>query len=332
MTNRHGLARERMVSGRYAGISESLRLILREVHDRSHDQPAERPGDRDRAVLQALDHYRYLDTRQLRWLFFVSDRKAQAGIRRLTGWGLIRSWRAMLQPGRISRPTVHLLSTRGARWLAQHRSEDPRPLVYRATNAAARTRHLIHDLEANGFFVSLAAASRDRVDEGLYHWLGPSTCRLVSMRERVPPSDGWGRYLVADGELRVYLEWDRGTEHPGRLGTMAASYVRYFAGRQDADRRHVLFVLPTGAREREVQRVLGRTLKGVGNCCRVWTASADALRTDGALGSVWLEAGAAGARRSLNELPAAARPELDVANCIGKPKWWERRPAGGEGA
>ncbi len=315
----------------YAGISESLRLILREAQVGSHHSLINGLSRRDHSVLLVLDQYRYLDTHQLCSLFFTSDRKSRSGLQRLADCGLVRSWRAMLQPGRISRPTVHLLSTRGARTLAQHRGEDPRPFVARASNAAARTRTLVHDLEANGFFVSLAAASRCRADEGLYHWLGPSTCRLVSKRERVPPSDGWGRYLVADGELRVYLEWDRGTEHPARLATMAAAYARYFAGRQDADRRHVVFVLPTDAREREVQSLLGRTIESGGDSCRVWTASADALRAEGALGSIWLEVGSAEARRSLSDLPASARPELAVANCIGKPKWWERRLGGGEG-
>jgi hypothetical protein len=283
-------------------------------------------------VLLALDQYRYVDTRQLRWLFFTSDRKSRARLQQLADWGLVRRWRAMLQPGRISRPTVHLLSPAGAREVARHRDKHPRPFVDRATHAAARTRNLIHDLDANGFFVSLAAASRDRADEGLYHWLGPTACRLVSMRERIPPSDGWGRYVVADGELRIYLEWDRGTEHADRLGAMAASYARYFAGRRDAERRHVLFVVPTDAREREIQRAFGRAVGGADSTCRLWTTSVGALGAEGALGSVWLEAGHTGTRRPLNELPASARPDLAVANCIGKPRWWERRPAGGEGA
>jgi Replication-relaxation len=326
------LAPERLVPGRYAQIDGSARLVLREVRPSSSARSAVRLGPRDIALAQALDQYRYLDTRQVRWLFFSTERKARAGLQQLAGRGTIRSWRATLQPGRVNRPTVHLLTPAGARELARRRGEDSRPAVKRASHAAERIWNLVHDLDANGFFVSLAAASRDRGDEGLYHWLGPTACRLVSKRERVPPSDGWGRYLVADGELRIYLEWDRGTEHADRLGAMAAAYTSYFAGRRDADRRHVLVVVPTDAREREIQRVLGRALGGADSTCRVWTTSVDALRAEGALGSVWLEAGHTRTRRRLNELPASARPELAIANCIGKPTWWERRPAGGEGA
>ncbi len=329
--NEYGLEVERLVPGRYAEIDGSIRLVLREVRAASR-RPGQPLDPRQLAILQALDQYRYLDTRQLGELFFTSERTSRAVLQRLTAGGLIRSWRATLQPGRIRRPTVHLLTPAGARELAGHRGDDARPATKRAVHAAERTRHLVHDLEANGFFVSLAAASRDRVDEGLYHWLGPFTCRAVSRRERVPPSDGWGRYLLANGELRLYLEWDRGTEHPDRLGMVAASYARYFAGRHDADRRHVLFALPTVAREREIQSVLARTLVPADHTCRMWTATADALGTDGPLGSVWREACGSGARRSLNEMPGSARPALGVGDCIGKPSWWERRPAGGEGA
>jgi hypothetical protein len=287
---------------------------------------------RDLSLLQALDQYRYLDTRQLGVLFFSTDRRAQARLQQLSGLGLVRRWRATYQPGRLNRPTVHLLTAAGARELARRRGADPRPFVNRATHAAMRIGHLIHDLDANGFFVLLAAASRERDSEGLYHWLGPAACRLVSKRQRVPPSDGWGRYVTADGELRIYLEWDRGTERVERLGTTAATYARYFVGRRDADRRHVLFVLPNEARERETQRVLARALARAETGCRVWTANAESLGSDGPLGRVWLQAGASAPRGPLNEMPASARPDLRAADCIGKPTWWERRPGGGEGA
>ena len=37
-------------------------------------------------------------------------------------------------------------------------------------------------------------------------------------------------------------------------------------------------------------------------------------------------------RYSLAELASRSAPPLDVAACIGKPEWWNRRPGGGEGA
>jgi hypothetical protein len=64
-----------------------------------------------------------------------------------------------------------------------------------------------HDVEANGFFVDLALASRDLFDQGLYHLIGEAAMRIAfrngtrrsRLGEGAPASDGWGRFLTPSG-------------------------------------------------------------------------------------------------------------------------------------
>ena len=190
-----------------------------------------------------------------------------------------------------------------------------------------------HDVEANGFFVRLAAAGRDSNDSGLYHWLGEAACRAASDRDGSPPSDGWGRYLFPHHEALFDLEWDRGTEHARRIRIKAESYLRYFRGRVGADRHHVLFVVPTPAREDELYDLINSHLPRAVNICRFWIATDEALRISGVLAPVWRQVdGSADRRYALKDMPGLPRKNHPASDCIGKPRWWERRPGGGEGA
>ena len=123
---------------------------------------------RDVAILTALDQYRYLDRQQLEELFFQGPRSSQLRLRFLAQSGLLVSWRVRRQPGRIPRPSVFLLSSRGARVLAQLSGASPDPFVKRAEHARNRAFHVLHDIEANAFFVALTAASRSLRHQGLY--------------------------------------------------------------------------------------------------------------------------------------------------------------------
>src|SRR3989442_376262 len=89
---------------------------------------------------------------------------------------LLNSKPALAQPGRIPRPSIFLLSWRGARVLAQLAGASPDPFVKRAEHARNRAFHVLHDIEANAFFVALAAASRSLRHQGLYHWVGERGC------------------------------------------------------------------------------------------------------------------------------------------------------------
>src|ERR1700731_2450851 len=250
---------------------------------------------RDIAILMALDQYRYLDRQQLEELFFQGPRSSQLRLRFLAQSGLLVSWRVRRQPGRIPRPSVFLLSSRGARVLAQLSGASPDPFVKRAEHARNRAFHVLHDIEANAFFVALTAASRNLRHQGLYHWVGERGCwrAYAEAHELGPIPDGWGRYLLPEGEVIFFLEWDRGTLQRARLRMKVSHYRNYFRGRRRATATHVLYVVPTQAREEQVRTEIGRALFRVGSdCCRFWTTTVERLHRDGPLGQIWWAAGA----------------------------------------
>ena len=327
-TNTDGPLPVRFVPGQSPQIPGAQQLVL---------HPSRPPATgravlltrRDLALLAALDAYRYLDTQQLARLFFAGEHRTWTRLRELAALGLTSCWLARVHPGRAQRPAVHLLTPAGARELAREFGRDPRPAVTRARHARTRTQQLVHDLGANGFFSGLALASRTRADQGLYHWLGQAACRDVGRRTGTPPADGWGRYLLPDREIHFFLEWDRGTEHPHRLEATASRYLRYFDGRVEAERRHVLFVVPTAEREGEVQRVLGSLVRRVDQC-RFATATTDHVAAASTLGPIWEVVGSQD-RVSFDLMPGVQRSTRRADDSIGKPDWWERRPAGGEG-
>jgi hypothetical protein len=217
--------------------------------------------------------------------------------------------------------------------------------------------NVTHDLEANGFFVSLAVASRDLPGQGLYHWVGEATMR-VQYRERrgrmrrgeaAPASDGWGLYLAPFGEVLFDLEWDRGTESLRRLELKVRSYIDYFKDRRNAELHHVLFVLPHLAREKPVLERIREAFPSFAlSCCRFWVTNRPLLEGAGPLGRIWLytmppnepvssrddswHAPAAGRRLSLAELPSRPHEPRDAEACIGKASWWNLRAGGAEGA
>ncbi len=312
---------------------------------------------RDLTILISLAAYRYLNLHQLERLFFPSSRSAQIRLKQLKDQGLIQRWKVIEPPGITRRPSVFLLSPRGARVLAASRSEDPKSLVRQARLAELQCLNVTHDLQANGFFVELAMASRDIPDQGLYHWVGEAAIRSAvrsgqprSRRgEAAPASDGWGRYLTPSGEVIFELEWDRGTESLQRLQQKIRSYIGYFKNRRNAELHHVLFVLPHLAREGAVLRRIQTEFPTFAlNCCRFWVTNRQLLEKAGPLARIWLyvpplkepvasrednwQVPPSGERLRLAELPSIGRQPRDIHACIAKPGWWHHRPAGAEGA
>ena len=312
---------------------------------------------RDLAILMCLEAYRYLNLHQLEMLFFPSSRSAQIRLKQLKDFGLLQRWKVIEPPGITRRPSVFLLSPRGARVLAASRSEDPTSLVRQARMAELHCLNVTHDLEANGFFVDLALASRDLPDQGLYHWVGEAAMRIAfrngkrrsRLGEGAPASDGWGRFLTSSGEVIFELEWDRGTESLQRLELKIRSYIGYFKNRRNAELHHVLFVLPHLAREKAVVGRISEEYPSFSlSCCRFWVTNRPLLETEGPLARIWLyarpskepiddrgvswRATASGRRLRLAELPAMQRQPRDILACVGRPGWWHLRPGGAQGA
>jgi Replication-relaxation len=290
---------------------------------------------RDVAILTVLHQYRYLDRAQVQALFFAGRRQSQGRVRWLMDQHLIHRWLSLQPPGWHRRDSVLMLSGRGARVLAACQGIDARPMVRQSKHAEEHSFHITHDLETNGFFVGLAATSRELPGQGLYHWVGQEACRRLYRERggRLTP-DGWGRYLTPTGEIVFLLEWDRGSESPKRLGLKVTGYIRHFLRRRDAELNPILFVAPGPAREDVIRRVIAQHLPpGSRRICGFWTTDVDRLRVLGPLGPIWQAVEARGAARvALIQFPARPRSARRVEDCIGKPGSWERRPGGGEGA
>ena len=310
-----------------------IRILELNLQDNARSTGDAEPTTRDLAILQELDSHRYLDRNQIQALFFPGPRSCQYRLRSMLDQGLARAWRAATRPGRICRASVYLLSRRGAAVLAESRDEDPRPCLKRAEHALERNFHLIHQLEANQFFVGLAAATRESNDLGLYHWVGEHeiAASYAEGEERGPTPDGWGRLLTADGELLLHLEWDRGTEQPRRLRAKLLAYVNYFADRPHASANQVLLVAPTEARELQIRRLLQAAVDPDRDCCRFRTTTTELLGSAGPLEAIWSDHAHSG-RLALASVAGLSRSPRRVEHCIGKPDWWLHRPGGGAGA
>ena len=301
---------------------------------------------RELCILAMLSEHRYLTTDQLRELFFPgrTERAAQKHLRWMAAeMGLVARWQQVepviggLTPtprigGWRWRPSVYLLTERGATVLAHSRGVEAGPLTRRAFFAAEHVYRLEHDLETNAFWVDLAAASRELADQGLYHWVGDDAMHRTFQEQGADLApDGWGRYLTASTEVLFLLEWDRGTEAAQRISRKARGYLDHYAGRS-SEHNHLVLVAPTPTREASVRNAIARELRGV-RPVRFWTTTTGLLQQLGPLGDVWAEVGVPDRPRSpLAVLPGLGRSGRRVEDCIGKPAWWERRPGGGDSA
>jgi len=319
-------------------LSASSTRTIRTVELQLADSPSRSTSDytptpRDMAMLTALDSYRYLDRGQLQALFFSGSRSCQYRLRWLVGHGLVRTWRVVMRPGRVCRFSIYLLSRRGAVALAEWLDEDPRPYLRRAEHALERRFHLVHQLEANQFFVELAFAARELPGHGLYHWVGEHGVQdaYAEGDERGPIPDGWGRLLTPDREVLIHLEWDRGTEQPRRLRAKLHAYTSYFSDRAGASANQVLFVAPTEQRERRIGGLLPDHVDADRETCRLWTTTTAFIAAAGPLGAVWASDGS-GRRVSVLDMAGLPRSDRHVEDAVGKPAWWLRRPGGGGGS
>ena len=339
-------------------------IILRDLHKHSSSLLTQEETShllrsltqRDVAILQALHDYRYLNTLQIQQLFFHGIRSAQMRLQFLSDHGLTYRWSMIDPPGLTRRPSMLLLTPRGGRLLAEFRGHSPWSYIRRAKDARDHCWHLTHDLEANGFFIDLALASRMQVDQGLLLWIGEESSRssrrtwAKEHRRPIATPDGEGLYLSCDRTIAFDLEWDRGTESIGRLRSKLRTYVRFYEDTKGADREHVLFVLHRTSREELFHRLARELFLTGRHCCRFWTTTVDRLDQVGPLGPLWAAVGGPDSgkegdeeldepkpvdlnrlrRRRLTDLPARETSERTIADCIGRGNWWERRPGGGE--
>ena len=333
-------------------------IILRDLPPQADARPSQAQlsklhrslTQRDLVMFQFLHDYRYLNTLQVTELFFPSLRSCQIRLHHLKSLGLIYVWKVIETPGVKRRHSLCLISARGARVLADWHGDDPRAYIERSHDARDHCWHALHDLEANQFFVSLVSRSRQLEGEGLLLWHGEEQVR-AERREMArqnkwpsPTPDGCGVYIANGGRILFDLEWDRATESMDRLRQKIASYVGYFEHFRNAEKHHVLFVVPTDDREDKLVYAIwqGRPHYGSDRCCSFWTTTSDRLRWWGPLGAIWLKVKnraseppplsvtKLGRRIPFKQLPPMQPNERAIADCIGKLFWWERRPGGGQ--
>jgi hypothetical protein len=339
-------------------------IILRNLHKHSSSLLTQEETShllrsltqRDVAILQALHDYRYLNTLQIQQLFFHGIRSTQMRLQFLSNHGLIYRWSMIDPPGLTRRPSLLLLTPRGGRLLAEFRGHSPWSYIRRANDARDHCWHVTHDLEANGFFIDLAVASRLSIDQGLLLWIGEESSRssrrgwAKDHRRPIATPDGEGLYLSRDRAIAFDLEWDRGTESIARLRSKLRTYVGFYEDTKGADREHVLFVLHRTSREELFHRLARELFLTGRHCCRFWTTTVERIDHAGPLDPLWapVEGPDAGEdddeglvepqpidlkrlrRRRLTDLPARRTSERTIADCIGRSSWWVRRPGGGE--
>jgi hypothetical protein len=297
--------RTRKESPNKAGLSLLLThpIILRDLPPHADARPSQAEltrlhrtlTQRDLVILQSLYDYRYLNTLQVKELFFPSLRSCQMRLKYLKELGLIYSWKVIETPGVKRRHSMLLISARGARVLADWHGDDQRAYLERSHAVRDHSWHAVHDLEANLVFVALAMQSRQRRAEGLLHWYSEEHVRAERgemARENkwpLPTPDGSGVYLKPEGRILFDLEWDRATESLARLRQKLNAYVGYYKHFSNARQHHVLFVVPSDDREDNVHYTIWqrRPHYTSDNCCSFWTTTAYRLRWWGPLGAIW---------------------------------------------
>lgn len=206
-------------------------------------RPAALLTQRDRAILERLAEHEPLTTTELRLLFFIGARTCRARLKLLADNQLLsRVYPARTSRGGTSEP-LYFLSPQARRLLGAPARRTP----------GLSIPDLEHRCAVSRFFIALVERSLDRDGEGLYSWLGERRAE-AALAGAVRP-DGYGRYLLADGELTFYLELDRATEPTKRIADKLAAYRRALANDPHLRLCNILLVVPGRRRIASLDRV-----------------------------------------------------------------------------
>jgi hypothetical protein len=186
---------------------------------------------RDRAILDRLQEHEPLTTSELRLLFFTGIRTCRARLKLLEDARLLcRVYPARSSRGGKSEPLW---------FLAPHGRQTIGAPVRRTPGLSIPD--LEHRRAVARFFRALVERSLTRDNEGLYTWYGETRAAAGVGGGPLRP-DGYGRYLLPDGELTFYLELDRGTEPARRVAGKLAAYQRALANDPEPRYANVLLV------------------------------------------------------------------------------------------
>jgi hypothetical protein len=186
---------------------------------------------RDRAILDRLQEHEPLTTSELCLLFFTGIRTCRARLKLLEDARLLcRVYPARSSRGGKSEP-LWFLTPHGRHTIGAPTRRAP----------GLSIPDLEHRRAVARFFLALVEHSLTRNDEGLYTWYGETRAAAGVGGGPLRP-DGYGRYLLPDGELTFYLELDRGTEPARRVAGKLAAYQRALANDREPRYANVLLV------------------------------------------------------------------------------------------
>jgi hypothetical protein len=247
---------------------------------------------RDRELLDRLAQHEPLSTSELCLLFFTGARSCRGRLLKLEQQKLL----ARVYPSREWRggatEALWFLSPHGRQMIGASARRPP----------GLSIPDLEHRRAAAGFFLDLVRGSLDTQGEGLYRWLGEQQAQHGTGPTVRP--DGYGRYLLPDGEITFYLEIDRGTETTKRVKDKLAAYQRALAADRNRDRGNILLVC-------ESRRRLG-SLARCAPAGPPWVWGTSDQRRYRLLPACDQE-------RGFRELPAWPRqPKHQIADCLGR--------------
>ncbi|GAA1105240.1 replication-relaxation family protein [Nocardiopsis composta] len=209
--------------------------------------------DRDRAVIASLGDHRVMTTHHLAALHF-HDVASQQARRRLLGLhrrGVLDRFRPHLPRG--GAPWHWVLGADGEHIYADIHAMDKPAQRPGSRILIAHSAKLGHALGLAGCHVEFVKAARS------------SGARLLRWRTEADCARRWGAHIRPDAYLRwaetehapvleAFLEYDNGTEPHFRVARKLRGYTDHAAAHARTD--HVLFVVPTAARESGLARAL----------------------------------------------------------------------------
>jgi Replication-relaxation len=255
---------------------------------------------RDQELLDRLSQHEPLSTSELHLLFFTGLRTCRRRLTKLETYDLL----TRVYPTRAHRggctEALWFLSQHGRRMIGAPGRRPP----------GLSIPDLEHRRDAAAFFFALIERSLTRREEGLYSWLGEQQAQQGTGATVRP--DGYGRYLLPDGEITFYLEIDRGSEPARRIKAKLDSYRQALAADPHRDRGNILLVCQGQ-----------RRLSNLARCAPpgppwVW-GTTDRERYTLLPGR--------DQQRAFCELPAGPRqPGRRAADCLGR-RWRDATPA-----
>src|SRR6266536_1613089 len=171
---------------------------------------------RDRALLAQLAEHEPLATSELLLLFFTGPRTCRQRLTQLERAELL----LRVYPAAGRRGTGEAL------WFLTAKARLLLAVPARRTPSLSLP-DLEHRRAVARFFCVLVERSLQHPAEGLWCWHAEARAEHGT-GGRIRP-DGYGRYLLPNGEVTFYLEVDRSTEQGKRVGQKLAGYTRALA-------------------------------------------------------------------------------------------------------